>query len=156
MKNLKHLLAALVFVSLIIFTSCGPDDKPKDPDPADVQAEKLVFTWNLSADGAKLESAAQSEWDGLTVTITGDGNGGSFSTNVASLANLTAEATNVWPASGTWTFDGTDIGTIVRSDGVNLDISSVTSSGLTLAFTVNSAVARTSGINGNWTFAFTN
>ena len=151
MKHLKHLLTALVFVSLIIFTNCGGDGGGgSSVDPADDQAELIVFTWSLTSNGAVLESAAQAEWNGFTLTFTGDGDGGNFSTSGS-------QTTDVWPSSGTWTFDGDDIGTIARSDGVNIEISSVTSSGMTLAFTINtSGSARTSGVDGNWTFSFSN
>lgn len=152
MKNLKHLLAALVFVSLSIFISCGKDEGGggTKTDPADDQAELLVDTWTLTSNGAQLESAAQADWNGLTLTYTGDGDGGSYTTSGS-------QSTEVWPNSGNWEFDGTDIGTIVRSDGVEMDISSVSSSGLTLSFTISSSSGtRTSGVEGNWTFTFTN
>ena len=151
MKHLKHLLAALVFVSLIVFTSCG-GGKGGDgnPNPAADQAEKLVATWTLAANGAKLESQAVDGWTGFTLTFTGDEDGGNYSTtNVA----LNSEA--VWPASGTWSFDGDDIGRILReNDGVSINISSVTATTLTLAFNINTAV-RGSSVDGNWTFTFT-
>jgi len=155
MKNLKHLLAALVFVSLIIFTNCGGDDGGnKDDgsttDPADDQAALLVGDWTLNSNGAQLESAAQAEWNGFTMTYSGDGDGGSYSTSGS-------QSTDVWNSQGTWEFDGTDIGTIIRSDGVSIDISSVSASGLTLAFTIDSSSgSRTSGVDGNWTFALGN
>ena len=115
MKHLKHLLAALVFVSLIVFTNCGGGGGGNNPDPAQEQAEKIVASWSLAANGAKLESQTVDGWTGFTLTYTGDKDGGSFTTT-------NSASTDVWPASGTWTFDGDDIGTIVRNDGVDIDI----------------------------------
>ena len=149
LKHLKHSLTASVFVSLIIFMSCGDDDKPPtNESPADKQAKLLAFEWDLSANGAKLESAAQSEWDDFTLTFSGDGSGGSYTSSGA-------DAAEVWPASGTWKF-GDDNDTIVRNDGVEIDISSLTSSGLTLAFEIETSGSnRSFGTEGNWSFEFT-
>lgn len=149
MKHLKHLLAALVFVSLIVFTSCGGGKGKKDPNPAADQAEKLVATWTLAANGAKLESQTVDGWTGFTLSFTGDEDGGSYTTT-----NVATDSEAVWPSSGTWEFDGDDIGTILRSDGVDINISSVTATTLTLAFNINTA-ARGSSVDGNWTFTFT-
>ena len=150
MKHLKHLLAALVFVSLIVFSSCGGGKGGDKIDPADEQAEKFTGTWSLVADQAKLVSASQSDWNGMTLTVTGDGAGGTFSTSGS-------QCTEVWPASGTWTFDGDDIGTAVRNDGVSLDLSTVTTSSLVLTFTINETTCtapRAESVQGVWTFTF--
>ena len=151
MKHLKHLLAALVFVSLVIFTNCGDDGGGgTKPDPKGDQAELLVIDWDLTSNGASLESAAQADWNGFSVTFSGDGDGGTYSTSGS-------QTTDVWPASGTWEFDGDDIDTMIRNDGVEMDISSVTSSGLTLVFNINtSGSTRSSGVDGNWSFTFSN
>jgi hypothetical protein len=147
MKHLKHITAALVFVSLIVFTSCGGSKGGDESNPAKDQAEKIVAEWTLAPNGAKLESQTEDGWTGFTLTYTGDENGGNFTTtNSASV--------DVWPASGSWTFDANDIGTILRNDGVDIDISAVTASSLTLAFTINTS-ARGSSVDGNWTFSFT-
>jgi hypothetical protein len=153
MKHLKHLLAALVFVSLIIFTSCGGGGGGgTDPDPADVQGDKLEATWTLNANGALLEGAQPqnaAEWANFTLSITyNDTDGGTYTTTGSA-------STDVWPASGTWTFDGDDIGTVERSDGVLLDIFSLNTAGtaLTLKFNIDTGgPARTSSVDGNWTF----
>ncbi|MCP4458225.1 MAG: hypothetical protein GY816_09420 [Cytophagales bacterium] len=157
MKHLKHLLAALVFISLIIFTNCGGGGGGEENDEFAEQAEKLVTTWTLNANGA-VNAGVQSEWDGLTLTFTGDGNGGSYSTNVSTLTALSSEAPTVWPASGTWEFgdSGTDIDFITRSDDVDVTIKEVTDSVLELSFNISSSGARVHAINGDWTFSFSN
>ncbi len=133
MKHLKHLLAALVFVSLIIFTSCGGGGNGGGgKDPADVQAEKFAATWTLNANGAILETTPEDGWTGFTLTVTGTGAGGSYTTS-------NSASTDVWPATGTWTFDGNDIGTVLRSDGVSLDIFALNTAGtaMTLKFNID-------------------
>lgn len=147
MKHLKHLLAALVFVSLIVFTNCGGGGGSNDPDPFQQQADKLVGSWTLSPNSAKLESAIQADWNGFSLTVTGDADGGTYSTS-----GVPSGAEAVWPSSGNWVFDENSSGIVVR-DG-NLDINvTVTTSTLTLGFTFNSG-ARTNSVNGNWTFSF--
>jgi len=161
MKNLKHLLTALVFVSLIIFTNCGGGDGgPKPIDPADEQAKKFTFTWTLEPEGALLGSQSQSEWNGLVITVNGDGDGGTFSTNVNDLTALPSGATAVWPASGNWKFpettNGSDLNNALRiEDDIEMAISLVTPTQLWLVFTIPaSARARVLGLEGEFTFKF--
>lgn len=148
MKHLKNLLSALVFFSCIIFVSCGGDDGGgKDPDPAVEQANKLIGDWTVTASGAKLDGTAADGWDGFALTFSGDETGGNYSTSGAA-------SEEVWPSSGTWEFDGDDIGTVLRSDGVEIDVQ-VSETSLTLSFTIASGSgARASGIDGDWTFSF--
>jgi len=145
MKHLKDLLAALAFFSCIIFVSCGGDDGgSKDLDPAVEQANKLIGDWALTA--ATLDGTAADGWDGFTLTFSGDETGGNYSASGAA-------SEEVWPSSGTWEFDGDDIGTVLRSDGVEMDVQ--VSETLTLSFTIASGSgARASGIDGDWTFTF--
>jgi hypothetical protein len=152
MKQFKSVLAALVFVSLIVFASCDGGGSGTKEDPAAEQAKKLVATWTVSnvTDPA---SAPQAQWTGLTLTVNGTKDGGSYTTNSNTLTR--DNATSVWPTSGTWAFDGTNIGDVVRSDGVTAEIFSLTTTGLTLKFTLEGFASRTTGINGNWTFVFT-
>ena len=151
MKHLKHLLAALVFVSLIVFTSCGGGKGGDKVDPAKEQAEKLVASWTLDANGAVLGfSDFQADWNGMTLSITGDGEGGTY-------AVTNSQCTEVWPTGGTWTFDGDDIGTVLRNDGVEIDVFSVDGSELTLKFNITDTdctAPRAESVQGDWTFTF--
>jgi len=160
MKNLKHLLTALVFVSLIIFTNCGGGDGGPTPiDPADAQAALFVDSWTLDANGAN-DGGPRPDLNGLTLEFDGDGDGGDFSTNIQTLISggLDSSITTVWPASGSWVFT-TNIGFIVRSDDLTSDevtvaISQANATSLILTFTIDTPAARVSGISGDWSFTF--
>jgi hypothetical protein len=149
MKHLRNLLTALSFVSLFIFASCnGDSDGGNDPDPASEQASKLVNSWTINSNGARLDGDAVTGWDNFDLTITGDKDGGGFNTTGS-------PSEEVWPAIGTWTFDGNDISTVVRNDDVNMAVT-VTNNALTLSFTVSEGggTNRSSGIEGDWVFSF--
>ena len=86
MKQLSHLLTALVFCSLMIIISCGDKGNKPESDPADAVGSKLVATWTVSA--VTVDSEARDEWTsgsklGLTVTYDPATNSGSYTaTNV--------------------------------------------------------------------------
>lgn len=154
MKKLSNLLAALVFVSLVIFISCSSDGGTP-VDPAVVQAELLSGSWsvNQSQIGYDGGTSPDGDWSSfaLSVTANADGSGGSYSAS-----GVPDGFSNVWANSGTWTFNGTDVDEIVRTpDNLVLDINSVTATSLTLEFTVVDDGGRTAGIAGVWTFPFT-
>lgn len=151
MKHLKHLLAALVFVSLIVFTSCGGGKGGDDPDPATQQAEKLVASWTLVPNKAKFGTEVRDTWNGFTLSITGDKDGGNFTTT-----NVPADPADnavVWPSSGSWEFDPDNVGIVVRDNDVEMNVT-VTSTSLILGFNISTS-ARGSSVNGDWTFEFT-
>lgn len=148
MKHLRFVLAALVCLSMTFFISCGGDGGGggnNGPDPAEEQADKLVSTWSISSNGAVLESDIVEGWDSFSITITGDGSGGGYTTTGTG-------STDVWPNSGTWMFDGEDIGTVIRDDGVAVAITALSSTRLTLAFNISSGGTRGASVDGNWTF----
>lgn len=158
--HMKRLFTALAFSSLIVCISCGPEEVPKtEVNEFEEQAKKLVATWNLNDDGAVLGSA-QSEWNDLTLTLTGDENGGSFTTNVTSLS-LADNATVVWPASGTWDFTGEDgtgdaeIGSLLRNGDKVVIAVTVSDTQLVTTFTIDTSSGRVFGVDGDWAFTFT-
>lgn len=158
MKIFKNLSLVILLASVIVLTNCGPKD-PDGKDKVDAlkeQAGKLVQSWTLVANGAKLESDVVATWNGFTLDFTGDKEGGDFSTNVSSLSG-DGVSTEVWPASGGWAFlnDGNKdiIGTVVRdNDNVEMDVS-VTATSLEITFTIGNS-ARLDAVDGNWSFVF--
>ncbi len=157
MKYFKLFLVLIAFGSLIIFSNCGGGGDGGG-NPAGDQASKLTDgTWTLTS-VTDPQNASEALWDVLTVTFTGDAGGGGFTTNSSTLAR--DNATSVWPASGTWTFDGNNTTRIVRNDGVTMTINSLTASALTLSFTISGAdpatAAATAGVDGSWVFQFSN
>ncbi len=160
MKSFKILLLASLLVSIVALPNCGPND-PDGKDKTDTakgQADLLVKSWTLVDNSAKLGSDVIIDWNGLEVTFTGDKTGGAITTNVASLTGE-AISTEVWPASDNWSFlvvdNKTIIGTAVRdSDGVEMSIS-VTTTSLTVSFTIGNSTSRLASVDGNWSFNFT-
>ena len=80
-------------------------------------------------------------WKRVTENCGFTKNGGNYSTtNSASV--------DVWPSSGTWTFQNGDKNKLLRSDNVVLSIS-LTSTTLRTSFTVSGGLKE-----GNWVFDF--
>lgn len=159
MKVLKRSLVLIAFLTLIVFANCGGtngDDTP--PDQLALQADAFAIEWELVAEKAILVSAPQSNYNGLTLSVTGDRNGGSFTTNVNSLSDT---STDVWPESSDWAFSSDDgdttnpaSGYVLRSaDGIVCAIN-VTNEMLVVNFTVGASSSRSQGIEGSWTFTF--
>lgn len=148
MKRLSNLLAALVFASLVIFMSCGGGGSDPAPDPfAEAAVELTASDWSPSAvtspDGNTL-----SDWSDFELSFNGNGEGGRYNTT-----GVPTGFEEVWPSQGDWEF-GSDTETIERSDGTTIT-STISANKLTLEFTFESS-ARTSGIDGQWTFVFGN
>ncbi|MBV6639945.1 MAG: hypothetical protein KI791_04480 [Cyclobacteriaceae bacterium] len=150
MKRVTDLLTALVFISLTVFISCNKGGGGDDgPTPQEEQVAKLVGTWVLATDGAKLGTTVRPEWEGLTVVISGNADGGTIA--VEGIPQDTG-ASDVWPTSTTWTFGGS-ISDLDRVDGISMNIQSVTDTQLIVSFTVSSS-GRVEGFEGSWTFTF--
>ncbi len=153
MKKLSNLLAALVFVSLVIFISCSSDSGGTDPvDPLVTQAELLAGTWTTTANQVNYQGSppTDSDWSAFTLTISGDENGGSYSTE-----GVPTNFEDVW-ADGTWTFANTS-GTKITRDAVGnagaIEITVVVSANsLQLDFNNTGTLGRTAGIEGVWRF----
>ena len=101
------------------------------------------------------------DWTGFTLDFNGSKDGGDYSTNVGTFDDTSL--TNIWAASGTWTFVSTDTNckSLTVKGGFNggdrtVAISAVTASGLNLSFNVPEADTngRTMGIAGDWFFEF--
>ncbi len=152
MKKLSNLLAALVFVSLVIFISCTSDSGTPDPvDPLETQAELLTGTWTTTANQVLYQGSPSTDgdWSNFTLTISNATTaGGSYATG-----GVPAGFEDVW-GSGTWTF-ANDQGTVVTRSGTagNVDITVVVSANsLQLDFNNTGTLGRTNGIEGTWRF----
>lgn len=156
MKKIAQLFTALVFLSLSIFISCGGDGTDPEPDPREIQGALMNIS-ALAPSTVTVDNGAREEWSDagftLTASYNADTNQGTFS---ASGIPDTDGATDVWPASSTWTFGGTDeepdVSTIIRSDGIEMTVS-VSETVLTLNFEIEPAGGRT--FDGQWQFGFT-
>lgn len=151
MKKFLNYITAALFLSLLVFASCGGgdgDDGP-DEDPLDIAA--AVFSGKqatITANGVKPPAGATGtlDWSALTVTLTGTASGGTYTT--------TGSADNtVWPASGNWTFNNDSPTQLLRDGDVVVNITA-SSTSLVLQFNIDTQSARTSVIEGDWEFTF--
>jgi hypothetical protein len=157
MKKLSNLLAALVFGSLVIFMSCNKKGSDPVKTAAEIQAALLTAgqwstaTSNVTYDGGPSDA----NWTNFKLTFTGTANGGTYSTG----GTTPTDFEDVWPASGNWTFKN-DAGTKINRTGgsagdIELTVSSVTETSLTITFLVSDPTARVSGIyDETWSFTF--
>ena len=151
MKNVKSLekLLLIFLISLVSF-SCNDDDDstptPTPDDPLDVQASLLNGTWKVKdSNSVTKDGTIVDVFTTMTLTITGGTkDGGNFTTD-----HNEDSGTEVWPNSGTWTFQNGDKNKLLRNDGVVMSIS-VTENTLRTSFTVSGGIK-----DGNWVLDFT-
>ena len=144
--NLKLLLVSVCF---LIF-SCGDDDGGGDPtptptDPLDAQAALLNGNWKVKdANSVTKDGTIVDVFTTMTLNISGGTkSGGNYTTS-----HNEDSGTEVWPNSGSWTFQSGDKNKLLRNDGVVMSIS-VTESTLRTSFTVSGGIK-----DGNWVFDF--
>ncbi|MEE3112635.1 MAG: lipocalin family protein [Bacteroidota bacterium] len=144
MRQVVNYLVFLFFI-LVLFIGCNSADPDPDPvaDPLDDQAALLDGTWILKdASSATKDGNVVSGFENITLTFSGGSkNGGNYSTTNSASAD-------VWPNSGTWTFQNGDKNKLLRSDNVVLSIS-LTSTTLRTSFVVSGGLKE-----GNWVFDF--
>ena len=150
MKNVKSLekLLLIFLISLVSF-SCNDDDDstptPTPDDPLDAQATLLNGTWKVKdSNSVTKDGTIVDVFTTMSLTITGGTkDGGNFTTD-----HNEDSGTEVWPNSGTWTFQNGDKNKLLRNDGVVMSIS-VTENTLRTSFTVSGGIK-----DGNWVFDF--
>ncbi len=158
MKYIQKLLTIAAVFSLIIFISCGGGGSDPEPDPQGKEKGELLVASAWVPTSVTNENTPRDEWANFSLSFTINTttyDGGSFS-----VSNMPSEtdATKVWPSSGgQWNFkasgDQLDLGTIVRSDGIEM-AANITESSLTLSFTVPETSGRVEGFEGAWVFTF--
>lgn len=139
MKHLSIALNYLVPIALFAITGCNGDD----PDP--VEERKGLFTsspWNVST-VSQSSVDISSAFTGATVTFQTNGN---YSTTIDQTFS------DIWPSSGAWSLPSLDLLVV---NGLEMTISSVTESTLSLTFTSPNPAGRTTGIDGDYIMAFT-
>ena len=125
---------------MLVFTfSCKK--KAPEPDEKTIQQGKLSATWSVN----------EVENDGSDVTDQFTG----FTLTINQLNYSTQNGGNPWPSSGTYDFKGTDLFTLLRSDGTEIKIEELTSTTLVLSFNYTSVNGRTLGVTGDFTFSLT-
>lgn len=141
-----YLLAFLAFG--VIFSACKEKVDPQ-PTPEEEQLAKLAKTWvvanpppsnAVTVGSSTSTNDVTTDWAAFTITFT-DGN----------YTSSGASSTDVWPTSGTWEFATDDVGTLIRSDGVEVVIN-VTETTLKMNFDYDSTGGRLDGTDGSWEF----
>ena len=136
---------SLVFFFTLFLVSCGGEEEegPTPVDPLDEQANLLNGSWIVKdANSVTKDGTIVDVFTNLTLTISGGSkSGGNYSTS-------NSDSAEIWPNSGTWTFQNGDKNTLLRSDNVVMSIS-VTETTLRTSFTTTGGLK-----DGNWVFDF--
>ena len=148
MKNSSklYLMAIALMMALSFISGCNKDDD--EQSVKDKQTELLAKKWNIKTDVNSVTLNGDDDtdqWPGFTVTFYSNG------TYVAS--NISeARLNTVWSSSGSWLFKSdTNVNTIVRDDGVEININ-VDQGSLSMNFNYTEPNGRISGIEGEWVF----
>ncbi len=147
-KNyVQYYLLAILFSLVII--SCGDDDgstpTPTPTDPLDTQANLLNGNWKVKdANSVTKDGSIVDVFTTMTLNLSGGTkSGGNYSTS-----HTEDSGTEVWPNSGSWTFQNSDKSKVIRNDGIVISLS-VTETTLRTSFTVSGGIK-----DGNWVFDF--
>ena len=151
MKNINTLKKLILILLVSFFTfSCGDDGDGGDPtptptDPLDAQAALLNGNWKVKdANSVTKDGTIVDVFTTMTLNISGGTkSGGNYSTS-----HNEDSGTEVWPNSGSWTFQNGDKNKLARNDGVVMSIS-LTETTLRTSFTVSGGIK-----DGNWVFNF--
>ena len=148
MKNFTYLksLFLTLFVSALLF-SCSKDDDDTSVDdvvdPLDTQANLLNGSWVVKdANSVTKDGIVVNVFTAISLTFSGG------SASAVAYATLTSDSNEIWPASGTWQFQGGSSAALLRSDGVVISIS-VTETTLRTTFSTSGGIK-----DGNWVFDF--
>ena len=149
--KMKTLIRYSYIVLFLLLISCGEDGDgggtptPTPTDPLDAQAALLNGNWKVKdANSVTKDGTIVDVFTTMTLNISGGTkDGGNYSTS-----HNEDSGTEVWPNSGSWTFQGGDKNKLQRNDGVVMSIS-VTESTLRTSFTVSGGIK-----DGNWVINF--
>lgn len=142
-KLLTILTVVLIGVLLVLLQSCKHDDAA--PDDLDVFTKKFSQTWQthrVAVDDIDVTSS----FPGMTITFRNDLS--------YSVANPVAP---IWPSAGK--FEVTQVSddqyNIKRSDGVVIEVISLTESGVILELLYTPPTGRVAGVSGKYQFEMT-
>ena len=155
MKRINFLLTVAFLLSLLVYAGCGSTSNPEPETAAEIQFNKLRGIWAATANSVERGGTDEPTYDNFTVTFAGSLNADRSNVEPSSTYN-TNDVTNAFP-SGTWSFDGDDVTTIVRGTNIKMEITTLNETTLVLEFSLNQdgSANRTAGLEGDWTFALT-
>ena len=148
MRKYTFFVSLIALTVLFTFSNCDKN-KGNEKTEAEKQLDLLAGTWNIST--ATLDGTdVLTDYSGMTLTLT---TSKGYSTSGGDFAPI-------WPSSGTFDFKSSggteDLNTLVRDDGVEISISSISESNLSLAFDYAvSPPCRAKGVCGGYVFTFT-
>ena len=137
----RSIIYLMIIAYIFVYTGCK--NKTEDPDPLEVQLEKLMngnSNWGLGS----------VEKDGYDVTADFEG----FTLKVGQYTYTTQNSLpTAWPASGTWQFSNNDPNKVLRDENTIVDVN-LTATQLVLTFSVSglNTGGRTAGIDGQYVF----
>lgn len=145
MKTLLHFLSVILTAGCLLLFSCtGTENKETEMEVA--QNLLKSKTWSINSVTVPTNTATESsDWTNFTVSFT--------SANMTTSGHP-AGTEDVWP-SGSYTLSE-DGKTITRSDGVLMNITTLTASSLSLYFHVegiNTESGRISALSGEYSFS---
>ena len=120
----REIITGLIILGLLFLAfSCGPDG-PVEPSLQDLTYEKLAGDWTLGQFGSI-------KVDGNNVSANYPG----FSLSFAEGTYTTANAGDLFRASGTWQWGDASAHTVVLDDGKQVTIQSLTTTKFVFGFT---------------------
>lgn len=141
MTRFRHFVSALALAVVLAAPGCD-----KEPTAEEKFLEKIGHDWSLS--NVELDDVAvNGAFAGFALSITKNK---TFTT--------TKGNSPIWPASGTFTLKETssDPGfNLIRSDGIEVAVTSVTDTSLTLSFQFNADGGRGASVSGDYVFELT-
>jgi hypothetical protein len=156
MKTIKSILVALcciVALSLLLLSCSKSSSNTPTPVTPQTQTTELLIGGSSTSSTPVPWKLQSSSVDGVDKTALYNG----FAITFTSSGFTTTNGGAIWPASGKWSFQGTGTTTIVRNDGVSVQIQvSSTSLVMTVAWTSTTlGSGRTESTSGNNVFTMT-
>lgn len=119
-------------ILLVNLSRCGSSDEEQLTPNQKAEALLISRSWSLT--NVSIDGADSNLYSGLTLTF----KPGNFSST---------KSNKVWPASGTWNFVGETGNKIVRNDGVEITIESLSATQFIITFTWNSTTYESRRVN---------
>jgi hypothetical protein len=121
---MKAITGNILFAVALILTSCG---KGEEPLPPNQKTEDLLRAQVWEHTETLIDNTSSNLYDGLTLSF-------------GSKTYTTTNGGSLWPPSGTWDFVGDDGTTIVRDDGLIIEILRIDGAELVMMFNWDSKV----------------
>lgn len=142
MKYSNAIKMIVLVILLLNLSYCGSSEAEELTPNQKAEALLISRSWSLTS--VSIDGVDSNLYSGLTLTF----KPGNFSS---------AKSNKVWPASGTWNFAGEAGNKIVRNDGVEITIESLSTTQFIITFTWSSTTfesGRGNSLKGNHRMTF--